>query len=239
MTYGLAIYDWKGNTILTGAKMIQAWGNSMIDNIDTTNPVLLRFKFPDNTLELVEFRLSLKHEQYRTYSGVEEAANLVTTSTGSGHEHRYNIDSAQASGSMQYESPEPTINFLQGASEHAKHPHTGFDKISTGEFERDHVHETSQNVSASVHGEDHHHRVDDHKHDLAWAIITDWLPEVDVDIKINGNPFMSDVEPGDAANILIPADKFTIPGWNDIEIFTSEGLSRINATYFTQIMAGV
>lgn len=227
--YGIVIWSEDGFVILDEKSMVQSWGNTMIDNIDGSHPVLLRFKFPTNAKELRDFRLSITYDMFRTYSGADGVGNLSTTSSGSGHSHSLgSTTTGVASGSMSYNTSSHNTGSTSG------HTHSYTDWVSDRSFEENHTHTTWTTIFTSVEGS-HSHVIQNHTHPLLWGIYTEGYSSLTVDIYVNGDLYLMSVAPGDAENISIPEEWFNFPGWNDIEIYSSEGNSRVNATYYTQV----
>lgn len=230
--YGIVVMSKDGYVILDEKSMVQSWGNTMVDNIDENNPAVLKFKYPNNTEDVVKLILSITYDLYRTYSGAEEETGLQTT-TGGNHSHSIstNIGSADQDMSMDFGTQQSESS--QG------HTHTLETVIvdSNCTALRDHEHHRDTSFSSGPEG-DHKHTIQDHSHDLDFGMETMGLGSLTVDIEVNGSTFMTDVGPEDSVNLEIPKEMLNYPGWNIIEIFSSEGLSRVNANYFTQIYLG-
>lgn len=230
--YGIVVWSRFGHIILDESSMVQSWGNTMIDNIDENNPMLLRFKFPSNSKEMIDFKLSIDYAMYRTYSGADQSGSLSTTSTNSAHIHSVGTTTGTCSLSMTYDTL--SVPFSSSAG----HTHSnGTDYRSTGVCEAEHTHNRSITLSSSGAGT-HNHVISNHKHNLVWGIHTAGHSSLTVNIHINGSLFLSNVDPDQAYDIDIPQNWFNFPGWNDITISSSAGISRVNANYFTQVYIG-
>lgn len=228
-TYGIVIMSQSGLTILDEKSMIQSWGNTIIDNIDENNPVLLRFRYPQNTEDVLELILSITYDLYRTYSDVMEETGLTTSS--SAHSHAFTTRTGNGTGSMSYEDFEGRTETVEG------HTHHWVTSREDGEFQKNHTHSISTTTSA-ISESSHGHSINDHSHGLEFTTVTMGLGSLTVDIYVNNDLFMSGVAPEGSVGLEIPKSKLNYPGWNDIEIYSSEGLSRVNANYFTQIYLG-
>lgn len=226
--YGIVIWSKDGYVILDERSMVQSWGNTMIDNIDFYTPVLLRFKFPDNTKELMDFRLSITYDMFRTYSGSAKAEPLAV-STGGDHTHLVATDTGGPNMVQDYNHWVITTTTNAGHSHGLK-----YDFLAHEDALRDHEHYRTTSESTTTEG-DHQHSIDNHGHPLLWGIHTAGYSSLTVDIYVNQVAYMYDVGPEESFDIPITEDFLNVPGWNDIQVYSSTGLSRVNATYFTQI----
>lgn len=230
--YGIVIMSQSGLTILDEKSMIQSWGNTIIDNIDENNPVLLRFRYPQNTEDVIDLRLSITYDLYRTYSGADEATGLGTSTDGN-HSHSISTSIGGPDQSL-------NLNFWNYDSDPSEgHTHSLEDAMVDDNCTalRDHEHTRSTTFSSGAEGS-HQHTISNHSHNLDFNMVTMGLGSLTVDVFVNGDLFMGNVSPEDSVNLVVPKNMLTYPGWNDIEIYSSEGLSRVNANYFTQIYLG-
>lgn len=231
--YGIVIRDKDGWVLLDEQSMVQSWGNTMVDNIDEDTPVVLMFRYPDNTGDILDFRLSITYDLYRTYSDTEEEEDLRTSNDGD-HTHSLTTETAVTDQTI-------TMDFgTQQSSTVHGHSHTLETAIVNSDCTalRDHEHVGTHSFSSIPEGS-HTHEIDDHAHDLKFEMVEMGLGSLNVDIYINGDLFMDDVGPEDSFDLEVPPEFLNYPGWNKVEIFSSEGLSRVNVNYFTQIYLNI
>ena len=94
--YGLKILDKTGTTtILDEDGLLQSYGDSIADNVDTTHKLKMKFYIPDETLSIRQIKLNFSLEAFRAYSTSADSENLgtvsisddVTSSSGQSHSH--------------------------------------------------------------------------------------------------------------------------------------------------------
>lgn len=225
--YGLMIKNAAGNaTVLDQDGLIQSWGDSIVDDVDATHKLKLKFYIPPETLSIKKFILNFSREAYRattkggtaggdhrhqmmTTSGTPLSSNAVTAmlspsgtaSVLTAKANRYQFvagDSSGGSGVTLYcESPGGSMQvYTKGASGEHTHPE------DYGIYEGT----TATGVKVYIDGV---LRLDN-----------------------GGGGYTTD-----QANLDLSA-WITTPGAHTLELSSSQ-LGRINAAYFIQVFLGV
>jgi hypothetical protein len=209
-----------------------AWGDSIVDNVDATHKIKLKFYIPDGVIKVQKLTLNFSVEPFRAYeTGAAAGGGSVTTSSSGGDG---TFTSTMATG-LGY----------GGSTDSAGGSH-GHEIIDPGYTEWEDIsHSHNFSVTLSDHDHDvtlpsHDHDVTfpDHAHGIDYGIFEDTTAAeckvyVDGELRLdNGGSGYND----DQANLDL-TQWVNTPGWHMIEVSSSQ-LGRINAAYFIQIYAG-
>jgi hypothetical protein len=197
------------NANLDGANIRYfAWGDSIVDNVDSSHKLKLKFYIPDGVLKVQKFTLNFSVEAFRAYeTGAADGGGATTNTKGT------NAMTSSALGTTD-EFGDPVFSDLE---------------TETGGYVQDHAH---------LWNWQHSHTVPSHTHDIAYGIYESTTAQgckvyVDGTLRLsNGGAGYST----DQSNLDI-TEWVSTAGWHYIEI-SSTRLGRINAAYFAQVYVG-
>ncbi|MGJ7044638.1 phage tail spike protein [Thermoanaerobacterium thermosulfurigenes] len=251
--YGLKIVNSTGTaTILDQDGILQTWQDSIVDNLDSSHPMQMKFYLPPETISVRKCKLNISLEPFRAYEqgAASGGGGSVTTPPSS---YMTTVANTQDGGLGWMDTTTSdeyvTIN-SDGDHNHSYtfsgHNHTvtingtqyatGYGQVGatiTTTNSGPHTHSTNMHshaVPQHVHYFDHTHTVSipSHSHAMIYGIYTSTSP-TNVTIKLDGNIIMSGIN-NNQQDITIPV---SANGWHTIEI-SSNTLGRINASLFIQ-----
>ena len=200
--------------------LIQSWGDSVADNVDSTHKLKLKFYIPDETVEIKQVKLNFSLEPFRAYETGAASGGGQTTSSGGGLN-----PTTGASSTWTTDANQGTVDFLYTSTVEG-HQH-GYASLGEHYHGMNHTH----NVSIPSHA----HSVSNHTHSIDYGIYES-TAATGVKVYIDGTLRLDNGGSGyttDQANLDV-TQWITTAGWHTIEL-SSTRLGRINAAYFTQL----
>jgi hypothetical protein len=198
-----------------------AWGDSIVDNVDATHALKLKFYIPDGVLKVQKLTLNFSVEAFRAYETGAASGGASTVAS-----KNYATSQLSVSGS----------DFYGNVSAELNHTHTVTDEGGTYTSSSDggHSHEMPVHEHVHVHDVD----IPAHTHAITYGIYES-TSAAGCTVYVDGVLRLNNGGAGystDQANLdLTPW--VTTAGWHYIEISSTQ-LGRINAAYFIQIYAG-
>jgi hypothetical protein len=245
--YGLYLRNKTGDTtILNEDGIMQSWGDSISDSVDSTHKLRMDFYVPDNMVSIKMFKLFFRLLPYRAYSTGATSGGGTTTSNGGG-------DIFTSGNQMEdFETWYTLSNGLHthGGStgtDHHSHYHHEHDDYNTDSDEYSHyhtinydgVHQHEMLILGSHKHQitltDHNHTVGNHTHNITYGIYESTLA-TGVKVYIDGTLRLDNGGSGyttDQANLDL-SSWITTSGWHYLELSSSQ-LGRLSAAYFTQM----
>jgi hypothetical protein len=190
-----------------------AWGDSIVDNVDATHKLKLKFYIPDGVLKVQKLTLNFSVEAFRAYEIGAVAGGDGTYSTSSEVEMAYGGHTDADGGSHSHSITNPGI--------------TDYEDIS-------HTHGFS--VTFSEHS--HSVTLPTHAHGILYGIFES-TSAAGSKVYVDGTLRLNNGGAGystDQANLDL-TQWVSTSGWHTIEISSSQ-LGRINAAYFMQVYVG-
>lgn len=210
-----------------------AWGDSIVDNVDATHKLKLKFYIPDGVLKVQKLTLNFSVEAFRAYETGAASGGGSTATSASGGDGTFTSSSATGLG-------------YGGSTDSAggSHPHSySSPDIATGWTDISHTHDFSFSLSDHSHSvtmPSHAHNVSlpTHTHGITYGIYES-TDAAKCTVFVDGTLRLHNSGAGystDQANLDLTSWVSTA-GWHTIEISSTQ-LGRINAAYFIQIYAG-
>jgi hypothetical protein len=196
------------------------WGDSIVDNVDATHKLKLKFYIPDGILLVQKLTLNFSVEAFRAYE----------TGAASGGA---SIETSESGGSGDFDTT--------GVSGMGIFQDTGVDEMIPASTY--HVHNMdftlpSHSHSLSIADHTHDINIPSHGHSILYGIYES-TTAAGCKVYVDGTLRLDNGGAGystDQANLDL-TQWVTTAGWHTIEISSTQ-LGRINAAYFIQIYAG-
>lgn len=207
-----------------------AWGDSIVDNVDSTHKLKLKFYIPDGVMKVQKLTLNFSVEAFRAYeTGAASGGGSTTTSAGGSLDYDAVTYGAQWTG---------VTDFITGSD------FTG--KMSTPSVDSDfESHQHDVVIEGHFHALDptktehtHNITIPDHAHAIDYGIYESTLAAGCM-VYVDGVLRLSNGGIGystDQANLDL-TQWVSTAGWHTIEISSAQ-LGRINAAYFIQVYVG-
>lgn len=215
-----------------------AWGDSIVDNVDATHKLKLKFYIPDGVLKVQKLTLNFSVEAFRAYeTGAASGGSSTLTSANSDFD--YDLVTQGAHWSI----TEDGIGAYTDGN--AGHVHTVTDEGGTYTTSGAGAHAHSVTMYTHYHdlnasGLSHTHDVTipSHTHGITYGIYESTsaagcIVYVDGTLRLNndGAGYSTDQANLDLTQWVSSA------GWHTIEVSSTQ-LGRINAAYFVQVYVG-
>jgi hypothetical protein len=267
--YGLKLLDKTGNTtILDEDGILQTWQEGNVDNVDSSNPLVLNVFLPSDTRSVKKSILRFRLMPFRSYSQTSASGGGSTETTSSGG----SLSTTTLSGGGTTKTSKASslwdlfaISIPDAVSSEGSHTHGGQTSGVLGNTDPvpHHYHDFRYMDSAGSHGHsltaDHRHDVDipshshdfsipdhshsvnipSHTHSIVHGIYTS-TSATSVTVKINGTDRTTALGGSFTTdqNNLDLTQYMVVGQWNTIELGSSR-LGRIDATVFIQALMGV
>ena len=251
-----------GSMILDKDGIIQSWGDSYADNVDSTHKLKIKFYIPSETLSVKKVLLNFSLEAFRAYeTGAASGGSSTPTSdsggsssptSAAGGDHRHQmLEYIQdindvvsvlktGGGSIDVHKKNETLRwFRAGDAAGGNGADLGIEAaqgnytIYTKGASGTHTH------TVTIAGHTHTVIIAAHTHGMSYGIYES-TSATGVKVYVDGILRLDNGGAGytaDQANLDLSA-WITTSGWHYIELSSSQ-LGRINAGYFTQIFLGV
>jgi hypothetical protein len=197
-----------------------AWGDSIVDNVDSSHKLKLKFYIPDGVMKVQKLTLNFSVEAFRAYeTGAASGGGSSKTSSYGGSGTFYTTDDA-GMGIIQDTDEERVIDL-------GPHHVHGITIILP-----DHSHDIT--IPSHAHDVD----IPDHTHGITYGIYESTTAQ-GCKVYVDGVLRLSNGGTGystDQSNLDL-TQWVSTAGWHYIEISSSQ-LGRINAAYFAQVYVG-
>jgi len=256
--YGLRLYNKAGTaTVLDEDGMLQCWGDSIVDNVDSTHKLRMNFYIPDNVISIRQLKLFFTLEPFRAYETSAASGGGWASSTVSGGGEQI----SSLNSDYDYDLLTFGANWLSstdgvqaytprdGISNHYHSIPTGGNTNSDGEHVHNvivysHYHQLNPTglqhthiINLPYHA--HAFSVPDHTHNINYGIYES-TTATNVKVYVDGVERLNNGGAGYSTNQsnLDLTQWITTSGWHYIEL-SSSTLGRINAAYFIQAFLGI
>lgn len=202
-----------------------AWGDSIVDNVDATHKLKLKFYIPDGVLKVNKLTLNFSVEAFRAYE--------TGAASGGGGTSGQNQDTLVTSMALAQAGTDTQLII----STTGDHNHTVTDEAATYTSSSNGGH--SHTLPNHLHLEPvHTHSIPVHTHGIVYGIYESTSAAgctvyVDGVLRLNNGGVGYST---DQANLDL-TQWVSTAGWHTIEISSTQ-LGRINAAYFMQVYVG-
>lgn len=217
-----------------------AWGDSIVDNVDATHKLKLKFYIPDGVLKVQKLALNFSVEAFRAYeTGAASGGGSTATSAAGG-------DATIAS--KNYTTSQLAVTsgeFYGNTTAHLGHTHDVTDEGATYTTTNDGAHSHEMPVHEHVHthpidlpAHSHDVTIPSHTHGITYGIYES-TDAAGCKVYVDGTLRLNNGGAGystDQANLDL-TQWVSTAGWHHIEISSTQ-LGRINAAYFVQVYVG-
>jgi len=234
-TYGIQIIGKGDQPIMIDHRgLLQTWVDSVVENIGSTSPIVIKFYIPLTVLYVRQLRLSLRFEQFRAYdkSALNFGTILTTKTPSTSHSHNFSFNiQANNTGTM---SGTATETKYTGSATYGgvSHIHTYQDSYR---YNYAHSHSVS-GTTTMTSTQAHYHESNPHSHPMEQGIFISSNIPSGVKVSLNGNQ-LADTFDDTTEDIELPVGQL-VYGWNTFSI-SSTTLGRMSINYFIQTFVSV
>jgi len=234
--YGIQIVSDNDTLLLDGSGILQSWADSVADNLDATNPVILRMYLPPNTISVIECAMSFQTGKFRSYILETADSEIQFLSGENSHGHAWGVYHVS---SVTWEKTYPYIerytSYYPGSGPY-NHRHR-FRMTCIDPSMSNHRHEIGGESSV---GGTHVHSPEAHDHGLVPGInLCPTNPgAMTVSFRKGAGAWQAVGHSGGNANLLPLLNQADLPGWYELR-FVSDRLSRVTVSTFVQAMMGI
>lgn len=244
-TKDVIIQNTSGTTMITSTGIIQSWGDSIVDNVDATHKLKLKFYVPTEMLSIKKVLLNFSLEAFRAYeTGAASGGSSSPTSAADG-DHRHQMMTTTGN-----PLSDDTVDVLKSPS--------GVSTVHTAKASRYQIiaGDSSGGNGATLYIESpggsmnmytkgasgthtHDVAIPEHLHDITYGIYES-TSATGVKVYVDGTLRLDNGGAGyttEQANLDL-STWITTSGWHYIELSSTQ-LGRISAAYFLQVFLSV